>query len=161
MGPQYANRLGDLLEDVMNGNQVCLIDFLGSDGLQCCFRAPVFRDGVGWGMHGEARGRGNHLISALCETGALPHMNRKAILAIRCPWIKFFGGVVAGLSGTMTTDEGGTAKHGWAVPCSPVETEGLSDVRVTPRTRSPTPPPILNRPCSSSYGYRSSQRTRP
>lgn len=22
MGPQYANRLGDLLEDVMNGNQV-------------------------------------------------------------------------------------------------------------------------------------------
>lgn len=25
MGPQYANRLGDLLEDVMNGNQVIVV----------------------------------------------------------------------------------------------------------------------------------------
>lgn len=25
MGPQYANRLGDLLEDVMNGNQVMVV----------------------------------------------------------------------------------------------------------------------------------------
>lgn len=28
MGPQYANRLGDLLEDVMNGNQVSVYAFI-------------------------------------------------------------------------------------------------------------------------------------
>ena len=41
MGPQYANRLGDLLEDVMNGNQVltlCVIlAVLHLSGWLSCF----------------------------------------------------------------------------------------------------------------------------
>lgn len=40
MGPQYANRLGDLLEDVMNGNQARLShSCMRRDG--CCTRPPT------------------------------------------------------------------------------------------------------------------------
>ena len=53
MGPQYANRLGDLLEDVMNGNQVR--EYHRSWGQ------------VIWGR--EGRGRGERLGTSLHSLG--------------------------------------------------------------------------------------------